>query len=198
LEVGCGSGGVLFNFSSLLKKENIRNTPIGYDISPMAITIAKEKYGHVIQFHCSKEIRLKGKASVILLVDVIEHLPSPPDFLQSIKKKSNYLLIRLPLDKSLWNVCLNRLPKLKKRLGHIYFYHYRDALNLVQKQGLEIIKYNFTNNFCDKTNQNTTVSKLMFPIRSLTSLMSQKMNSVLWGGNSIVIFAACSKNGLIN
>jgi len=38
----------------------------------------------------------------------------------------------------------------------------------------------------------------MFPIRSLTSLISQKMNSILWGGYSIVIFTACSKNGVID
>lgn len=195
VEIGCGAGGVLFHFSNLLNKENIRNIPIGYDISPIAIKMAKEKYGHVIQLFCSKEMKLNEKASVILLIDVLEHILSPAGFLQSIKNQSNYLLIRLPLDRSFWNICLNKLPKLKKKLGHIYFYNYRDALNFVQQQGLEIIKYNFTNNFSDKTNRNTIVSKLMFPIRSLTSLISQKMNSMLWGGNSIVIFAAYSKNG---
>ena len=138
VEIGCGAGGVLFHFSDLLNKENLRNTPIGYDISPIAITMAKEKYGHVIQFFCSKEIKLNEKASVILLIDVLEHTLSPSDFLKSIKNQSNYLLIRLPLDKSLWNICINKLPKLKKKLGHIYFYNYRDALNLVQQQGLEI------------------------------------------------------------
>jgi SAM-dependent methyltransferase len=194
VEIGCGAGGVLFHFSELLNKEGLKNTPMGYDISPTVITIAKKKFGHAVQFFCSKEIHLDKKASVILLIDVLEHMLRPSDFLLSIKRWSNYFLIRLPLDKSLWNMCLNKFPKLKKELGHIHFYNYRDALNLVQEQGLEIINHKFTNNFSDKTNRKTIVSNLMFPVRSLTSLINQKINCMLWGGNSIVIFAASARS----
>lgn len=68
-----------------------------------------------------------------------------------------------------------------------------EALDLVRLQGFEIIEYNFTNNFSDKTNRKTFVSNLMFPVRRLTSLISQKINSLLWGGNSLVIFATRTK-----
>jgi len=134
---------VLFHFSDLLNKENIRNTSIGYHISPIAVTMAKEKFRNVIQFYCSEEIKLNEKTSVILLVDFLEHLPFPSDFLQSIKKQSKYLLIRLPFEKNIWNIYLKRIPRLRKKIGHFHFYNYRDALNFVQEQELEIIKYNF-------------------------------------------------------
>ena len=189
VEIGCGAGGVLYHFSRQLKEKGFYNCAVGYDISPKAIEMAKNQYGEDVKFICSKEVNLDKKISVVLLVDVLEHLVDPADFLQASKKLTSYFLIRLPLDNNLWNIALNKLPKLERELGHIHYYTYMSAKKFIKSQGLDIVNMRLTKNFIAKSNQKTIVSKIMRPVRILTSLISVRLNSLLWGGNSIVVFA---------
>ncbi len=189
IEIGCGAGGVIYNFSKLLTGLGIENIPVGYDISPKAIVMANERYGDSVEFVCSKEINIKESVAVIMLVDVLEHIENPDIFLRSLSELCDSFLIRLPLDKSLWNVAFNKLPKLEKELGHIHYFTYKGAMSFVNKQGLDVVSYYLTNNFNVNSNRKTTVSKIMWPIRALTSAISKKLNSLLWGGNSIVMLA---------
>ena len=133
------------------------------------------------------------EVAVVLLVDVLEHLVSPDVFLRDLKKISDYFLIRLPLDRSLWNVALNKLAKLEKELGHIHYYTYISALRFVEDQGLEVKNFYLTKNFAAEENKKTKVSKIMSPVRMATSFISDKLNSLLWGGNSIVMLVKTKK-----
>jgi len=189
IEVGCGAGGVIYNFSKLLTGHGIRNIPVGYDISPKAIEMANERYGDSVDFTCSKEITIKKNVAVILLVDVLEHLETPDIFLRSMTTISNYFLIRLPLDKSLWNIALNKLPKLEKELGHIHYFTYQSAITFVNEQGLDVVSYYLTNNFNANYNRKTMTAKIMWPVRMITSTVSKKLSSLVWGGTSIVMLA---------
>lgn len=187
IEIGCGAGGVLFNFSKLLDDQGIENVPVGYDISPVAIDMANEKHGSKAKFVCGKEINLDQKAAVVLLVDVLEHIEDPAEFMHTYKELSDYFLIRLPLDRSLWNLLLNKLPKLERELGHLHYFTYKTAISFVKNVGMEVVSYKLTNNFAVSDNRQTLVSKIMWPVRMLTSIISEKLNSLLWGGNSIVL-----------
>lgn len=189
IEIGCGAGGVIYNFSQLLAGLGIENVAVGYDISPQAIAMAHERFGGSVDFVCSKEITGKEDVAVILLVDVLEHIEHPDIFLHSMTVISDYFLIRLPLDKSLWNIVFNKLPKLKRELGHIHYFTYKGAMSFINNQGLDVMSYYLTNNFSANDNRKTAVSKIMWPIRVLTSAVSKKLNSFLWGGNSIVMLA---------
>lgn len=189
VEIGCGVGGVIYNFSQQLTNKNILNRPFGFDISPKAIDVAKSKYGDSVDFRCTKTIDLKDDIAVILLIDVLEHVIEPSTLLQESKGISDYFLIRLPLDLSLWNISLKKIPQLKKELGHIHYFTYISALNLIKGNNMEVLDYTLTNNFNDKSNRETKVSKVMWPVRLSTSFLSKRLNSLLWGGNSIVILA---------
>jgi len=189
IEVGCGAGGVIYNFSRLLTNLGIENIPAGYDISPQAIAMAREKFGDRVDFVCSKEITIKEDVAVILLVDMLEHLETPDIFLRSMTMISKYFLIRLPLDKNLWNLVSGKLPKLEKKLGHIHYFTYKSATTFVNEQGLEVIRYYLTSNFNVSSNRKTKIAKIMWPVRMITAAVSKKLNSLLWGGNSIVILA---------
>ena len=190
LEIGCGVGGVLYNFSQKLESKSIAHRAVGCDISPTAVERAKEKFGHAVEFYFARTPKVEEKASLILLIDVVEHVENPKEFFELVKGCSEHFVIRLPLDNSLWNRMLNKLPELKERLGHLRFFNYKTALKFVESNGLEVINYSFTDNFTDINNRPTIVSKLMYPVRVITSKISRKINSLLWGGNSIVIFAA--------
>jgi len=187
LEVGCGAGRVLYHFSTLLTGLGIENVAVGYDISPKAIEMANERYGEDVDFVCSREITIREGVAVILLVDVLEHVETPDVFLRSMTAISDFFLIRLPLDKNLWNIVFNKLPKLRKELGHIHFFTYKDAMDFVYAQGMDVVNYCLTNNFNARENRKTKIAKIMWPIRMLTSAMSKKLNSLIWGGNSIVM-----------
>ena len=189
VEIGCGVGGVLSSFAKTLRDESFDNEPIGYDISPDAIRMAKERFGDSVKFVNSVESADVEKASLLLLIDVLEHMVNPTEFLRSVKDRSRYLIIRLPLDKSLWNVVFGKLPKLKEELGHLHYYDYKAALALLHESGFKVMNYNFVNNFSDETNRRSLVSKIIYPVRAFTSMLSPSVNSRLFGGNSIVIFA---------
>ena len=189
IEIGCGAGGVIYNFSKLLIDQGVDNIPVGYDISPVAIEMANEKYGKDVKFSCAKKIDIKQDVAVVLLVDVLEHVEEPGAFMCSNKELSDYFLIRLPLDKSLWNIVLNKLPKLQRELGHLHYFTYSSAISFVRKEGMDILSYHLTNNFNVGDNRKTVVSKLMWPIRLITSNISARLNSLIWGGNSIVLLA---------
>ena len=189
LEIGCGVGGVLYNFSQRLKSKNIAHRALGYDISPIAIARAKENFGHVVDYYCATVPNLDKKVSLILLIDVVEHVENLDEFFDIVKLYCDIFAIRVPLDNSLWNRIFYRFPSLKKKLGHLHFCNYKTAIGLVNDHGLEVINYSFTDNFQDVNNRQTRVSELMYPIRVITSKISQKLNSLIWGGNSIVIFA---------
>ncbi len=190
VEFGCGAGGVLSGFADILKCDGIDVEPIGYDISPDAIDMARKKFGESVKFINSGEVELIEGVSLLLLVDILEHLVDPVEFLHSVKERSEYFIIRLPLDRSLWNICLGKLAKLKEELGHLHFYDHLAAVSLVSQVGLKVKEVKFVNNFSDKTNRKTLVSKIMYPVRALLSMVSPKINSRLFGGNSVVIFAA--------
>lgn len=193
VEIGCGAGGVVYYFSRILTDLGIRNTPVGWDISPDAIAIAKENFGHTVQYRCQNTPEPAEPTSLILLVDVLEHVPDPGALLRRLKAWTRHFAVRLPLDNNLWNRATGKLPHLTRTLGHIHFFNYREALRLVADQGLRVINYAFTDNFrCSHTRQ-TKVSRAMLPLRWVTSGISQRLNSMVWGGNSIVLFASCEE-----
>ena len=61
---------------------------------------------------------------------------------------------------------------------------------LLARHGLRVLGYAFTENFRQRDTRRTLVSRIMYPLRRVTSALSPKLNSLLWGGNSLVVLAA--------
>ena len=141
LEVGCAFGVLLDNIAARL---NIPDRT-GIDISGENIKIARELFPGCSFFRgtleelCDKESgELKEKRfDVIVLSDIIEHIPDDAGFLKAAAAVSDFILLNLPLEKSFRN--RNRNYGEDDPSGHLRCYDRQMAEKLVTGAGLKIV-----------------------------------------------------------
>lgn len=181
LEVGCALGHITHDMSKLLNTNN----NYGIDISGDNVRFAKSNYpeinfhkGTLDDFEITSLNLTDNRFDIVVLSDIIEHIPDDFGFLLQVKKISNFMVINLPLEKSYSN--RNRKYGETDPSGHLRSYNIDDALNLLNKCRLKIISYstevtlNDKNNFALwKKHQINRVSKKSFPKKVFwTSLYS--------------------------
>ena len=141
-EVGCGAGEVL-----RLLQENLPGESEfwGYDISPQAIEFCRPKENGKLHFkladaaaECSDQ-----HFDLMLFMDVLEHLEDYFSFLRALRDKSEYKIIQLPMDISLYSVLFNRFPDFHKSYGHLHYFTKETALQMVRDAGYEVIDYSY-------------------------------------------------------
>ena len=111
LDIGCGIGAVAYDVA-----EKSAARVVGVDISENNIKIARERYRHPrLEYHVGDALETlpEEKFSVIILSNVLEHLPNRPHFLRRVQDtlQPKRVLIRVPVFERDW-----RVP-LKKELG---------------------------------------------------------------------------------
>ncbi len=111
LDVGCHNGSVAYDVAEQAQAE-----VVGIEIEPNNIGDALKHHPHPRITYCIGDALtgvLSGKFDVIILSNVLEHLPQRSDFLRRLQQATNpsRILIRVPLFERDW-----RVP-LKKELG---------------------------------------------------------------------------------
>ncbi len=106
LDVGCGIGTVAYDVA-----DRTGATVVGIDFNPKSITIAQERFAHPrVQYVVGNVLTAvpNGRFSVVMLSNVLEHLPERPSFLRQLCQTVNpeRLLIRVPLFERDWRVPL--------------------------------------------------------------------------------------------
>lgn len=102
IDIGCGTGA---NIAALADRYRC----VGIDTSPDAIQWAHQKFPHVrfIQGYAPKDLEgLVGEASVITVMDVLEHVEDDFELLSSLLAEcatGAHLLLTVPADLSLWS-----------------------------------------------------------------------------------------------
>jgi SAM-dependent methyltransferase len=172
--VGCGSGAVLEELSKCNNNKTINY--FGFDISKDAINIANKRSNSNLSFYL-KDITDSSNTDlfdVLLVVDVIEHLPNYFSFLEAI-----------PLDMFVWSLFReNMLIESKKRVGHIHNFSEDFILSVIEDNGFNIIDKQYTEP--DYTSSSfkqrivNTLKKLLFKI-------SPRFCSKTLGGYSIMV-----------
>lgn len=141
LEIGCAMG-ILLNKAadSLSIKDRT-----GLDISTENIKMAKQLFpecafiqGTVddLESILSKEKPGK-KFDLVILSDIVEHIPDDLDFMKKVSKISLYVLLNLPLEKCYRN--RNRKYGVDDPSGHLRKYNRHDAARLAGSAGFEVI-----------------------------------------------------------
>lgn len=142
-EVGCGTGLIL---ATLQTKLNGSAEFFGYDISPQAIERAQKRSNEHLHFYC-KDIRQEAGLlfDLLLLMDVIEHLEDPYQFLRDLQSLSKHTLLHIPLDLSVQSIMRVR-PILKQRstVGHLQYFTKETALALLDDVGYEVVDWFYT------------------------------------------------------
>lgn len=111
LDVGCSFGAVAFDIA-----ERSGATVLGIDIDTAFIEKAQQLYRHPrVQYKVGDALKTlpEGPFNVVILSNVLEHLPDRPDFLRRIVQTAQprRILLRVPVYERDW-----RVP-LKKELG---------------------------------------------------------------------------------
>jgi predicted TPR repeat methyltransferase len=141
LEVGCAFG-VLLN--TLGERLNIRLRS-GIDISQENINVARTLYPDCCFFQGTLEEYINVKTSekndyyfdLIVLSDIIEHLPDDLGFMKMVRGMSSYVLLNLPLEKSFKTK--NREYGEQDLSGHLRSYDIDLANRLVNMAGFEVV-----------------------------------------------------------
>ncbi|GCE51063.1 methyltransferase family protein [Thermosporothrix hazakensis] len=141
-DIGCGSGEILRLLQRSLSPEC---TFHGYEISPQAYELAKERENERLHFHLA-DFRYEQDASfdLLLLIDVIQHIEDCYGYLRDIQPRSTYTLFQFPIDITAQSVIRNQLITFHRNYGHIHFFDKSLALKFVRDCGYEILDVRYT------------------------------------------------------
>jgi methionine biosynthesis protein MetW len=145
LDFGCGNG----FFMALMKKKG--HEVYGVDISDVGIGKCKKKGLDNVYVIDGEKTEFEDKSfDEVVILDVLEHVYTPNIILREAARLSDTIIFGVPNFNSLparlqmlfGNAPENNRPK----KGHIYWFNYKIILDLLQKEGLEIIQLK-TNTF---------------------------------------------------
>lgn len=171
LEIGCAFGVLLNKVADALAIKD----RTGLDISMENIKMAKRLFPECVFIQGTIDnmgsVFLKEKSGkkfdLVILSDLVEHIPDDLDFMKKVSKISSYVLLNLPLEKCYRN--RNRKYGVDDPSGHLRNYNNHDAARLVESAGFEVKTYFTANAHYDeehfriyKTNRNLRIGKKEF------------------------------------
>ncbi|MBF9220498.1 class I SAM-dependent methyltransferase [Hymenobacter ruricola] len=184
-EVGCGSGEVLVQLAAQLPG----STFTGFDISEDALAIAQRKQTDRIRF-ALRDLTAQSVAEpydLLLVIDVIEHLPNYFQFLEGIAGAGRHTVFHIPLDLSLWSLLREQiLIESKARVGHIHNFTEDFILSVLADYGFRVLGTLYTE---PRYKRWTTKVKITHLLRRALYALSPRLCSKLLGGYSLLVLA---------
>jgi hypothetical protein len=132
-EVGCATGDIIGSFPPADRE--IKR--FGFDISRENILRARKIFPHVTFLeHDFTEVNLR--VDLVILSDIVEHVPDDVGFLRSVVRLSDAVVLHLPLEKCWANRGRNYGPG--DFAGHLRAYDEMDAERLIRAAGLKLVE----------------------------------------------------------
>lgn len=157
LDVGGGAGLILKTVSQFIeKKDSIIVNKFALDLSPSMLEIQK-KINPDFKKALNEDIRKTSLGNkdidLTLMIDILEHVPTPTKALEEIKRISNFVIFKVPLDDNLsvrtWNFINKGKPRHRKInvQGHINIYNFSKLKYQIDKHNGRVLDFNFSNVF---------------------------------------------------
>lgn len=181
-EVGCGAGEVL----ALLAQRWPQTQCHGWDIAPGAARFWHAHRG--VEFTQGDFLAAPTSVfDVVLLLDVIEHVANPHDFLNRLRPWARHLVLHIPLDLSVASV-LRETPLLSQRrgVGHIHYFTRGLALDLLAECGYEVVECTYSG---AHLRPRTGFGRLASLARRIVFGLSRDIGVRLLGGDTLVVLA---------
>ena len=185
-EVGCGAGGVLAECRRAFPEADL----FGYDIAPDAGRFWTRHVWADISFEAGDFFELNQRHyDALLLLDVIEHVEHPFDFLRRLRKYAYTFVFHIPLDLSAVNILReSSLLRARIKVGHIHYFTKHLALDLVKDCGYQVLKCHYTGATFTSPRRNWK-SKLAALPRRLTYSVNKDFGLRVLGGETLMILA---------
>lgn len=186
VEVGCGAGGVLAALYDSLQKSTKFT---GYEIAPGACSFWSEHKDKGINYVLGDFFSDNQIFDVLMLLDVIEHVPNPFEFLAGIHGRADYYVFHIPLDLSALSV-IRELPLLyvRNKVGHIHYFTKGLALSLLNECGFEILDAFYTGAYSTAPRTNWKKRLALAP-RCLINSVHHDVGVRLLGGDTLMVLA---------
>lgn len=157
LDVGGGAGMILGQVSNYIARNYQRKVnKFALDLSPGMLRV-QEQNNPDLKMALNEDIRktsLPDKSiDLTLMIDTIEHIPEPEQALRELKRVSDYVIFKVPLEDNLKCrindiVTFGEYKKaLVEKLGHINVYNIRSITDQIRASGGTVLKYYYTNVF---------------------------------------------------
>lgn len=133
-DIGCGDGVTLEKLVALYPKSQIFGFDPELSKELIAQICTRFSAADIQVSNDRKEFEISGKYGLLLMLDVIEHIPDAETFLFELKKHlapGGTLLVSVPAYQKLYS-------KHDRSLGHIKRYHRKELVALLNESGFEV------------------------------------------------------------
>ena len=185
-EVGCGAGAVLAALRPVLPETEL----FGFDIAPAAASFWERHAPARIHFELGDFFEVSQRYyDIVLVLDVLEHLANPFDFLARLSRHAPYFVFHFPLDLSASSV-LRESPLLhvRDKVGHLHYFTKGLALALLEECGYAVVDWQYTG-AAFSAPQRTWKTRLCGLARGLAYAMNKDFGVRLLGGETLMVLA---------
>jgi SAM-dependent methyltransferase len=184
-EIGCGVGGILAQLRQTLPGEIEFH---GFDIAASAISRAKELECERLHFYQEDLLHKEASFDLLLIMDVIEHVPDYYGFLEGCRRRARFKLYHIPLDIHVSSVLRASFVNGRVTIGHIHYFTAESALATLTDTGHKIISSFYTDGGLALTSLHPSLKRSLANMpRRLISLASTAWAARLLGGYSLMV-----------
>lgn len=181
-DIGCGGGKLLSELAKLYPQ----HTFVGWDLSPDAAKFWN--YGEKnISFHAGDIFKTaqEERFDLVLLIDVIEHVENPHQFLANVKSITKNCFFHVPLDLSSLSVLFDyKLIQVRRQVGHIHYFTKGLFLELLREAGLKPLQVSYSDSWRDSPKK-TLQTRILNIVRFFINFLSPEVNARLLGANTL-------------
>lgn len=186
-EIGCGVGGIIAELRRTLP-ENFNF--YGFDIAEPAIALAKKRECDRLSFYQEDLLKTATTFDLLLIMDVIEHVPDYLGFLEACRQKAEYKIYHIPLDIHVSSVLRTQFSHVRKTIGHIHYFTAESALASLTDTNHEIIDFFYTDGAVALSQFHPSLKRRLANIpRRLISTVSTEWAARILGGYSLMVLA---------
>jgi hypothetical protein len=163
---------------------------VGYEIAPDAAKFWAAHRTAGIRFVLGDFLATNAhRFDVLLLLDVIEHLPNPFEFLQRLHGQADNYVFHIPLDLSASSVLRGQpLLRARRQVGHIHYFTKDLALSLLKECGFDVVDWFYTGASLNSPNRSLKTRFWALP-RRLAYAFNKNFGVRLLGGETLLVLA---------
>ncbi|CCF00163.1 conserved hypothetical protein (plasmid) [Sinorhizobium fredii HH103] len=190
-DVGCGVGEILVELQKALGP-NVDFS--GFDVSPHAIFIAKQKENDRLKFRNEDIITSSShEFDLILLLDVFEHVPDYLGFLEAISARARWFIFHIPLDITVKGVVKKSkwMMYMRETYGHLHYFTAESALATLSNTGYEVLDCFYTDDYdvTDKMIPKYPRARLGYELRKYLFRMRPALAAAIFEHFNLLVLA---------